>query len=148
MHKRKSISRGLKISQKDDEESRQNKKKQDAGSPRLTRTDKKFLAIQTAISTLLRRASPLSTAKDISWTTVDLAALWEVSKNHERHVRELLKCSYPRDRAKIENLLTEMQVNLLSQGADHLETLQRILPRIRSAVYQRRVARLNERARS
>ena len=68
--------------------------------------------------------------------SVDLAGLWEVGLNHKRHVRELLKCSYPRDREKIEELLTEMQVNLLSQGADHLKTLQKILPRVRSAVYR------------
>jgi hypothetical protein len=109
-----------------------------AARPRLTKTEKELLAISAALSTLLHRASPRSTAKDISWMSVDIAGLWEVSKNHERHVRQLLKCSYPRDRAKIENLLTEMLVNLISQGADHLETLQRILPRIRSAVYQRR----------
>jgi hypothetical protein len=56
--------------------------------------------------------------------------------NHKRHVHELLKCSYPQDREKIEKLLTEMQVNLLSQGTDHLKTLKEILPRVRSAVYR------------
>jgi hypothetical protein len=139
-HEPESISRRSKNSEKDGEEFRQNKNKRNAGAPRLTKTGKQILAIQTALSALFRQASPHSTAKDISWMSADLAALWEVSRNHERHVRQLLKCSYPRDRAKIENLLTEMLVNLVSQGADHLETLQRILPRIRGAVYQRRRA--------
>jgi hypothetical protein len=68
--------------------------------------------------------------------SVDLAGLWEVGVNHKRHVHELLKCSYPQDREKIEKLLTEMQVNLLSQGADHLKALQKTLPRVISAVYR------------
>jgi hypothetical protein len=111
-----------------------------AARPKLTRLEKKLLTIQTSLNALFRRASPRSRARHLGWMSVDIAGLWEVSKNHERHVRQLLKCSYPGDRAKIESLLTEMQVNLLSQGADHLKTLQRILPRIRSAVYQRRQA--------
>jgi len=109
-----------------------------AARPRLTKLGKKLLAIQTSLYDLFRRASPRLRARHIGWISVDIAALWEVSQKHLNHVSQLLKCSYPKDREKIENLLTEMQVNLISVGAHHLQTLQRILPRVRSAVYQRR----------
>ena len=111
-------------------------KKTIAATLRLTKFQKKLLAIQLKLGSLLKQAAPRSKPRDVSWMSVDLAGLWEVGLNHKRHVRELLKCSYPRDREKIEELLTEMQVNLLSQGADHLKTLQKILPRVRSAVYR------------
>ncbi len=91
--------------------------------------------IQGRLHALLDVAARSCTPKDISWTVVDLASLWEVSVNHERHIRQLLKCSYPRDRGKIEDLLTEIQVNLLSQGADNMKTLSKGLPRIITAVY-------------
>lgn len=103
--------------------------------PRVTRIGRKMISIQNSLGDLLRRAAPKSADKTVSWTAVDLASLWEVSVNHQRHIRLLLKCSYPKDRHKIENLLTNIQVNLLSQGADSLSTLQRGLPRIISAVY-------------
>ena len=102
----------------------------------ITKAHKQMLLIQTNLNSLLSLASPNSTAKAISWTCVDFAGLWEVSKNHISTMRRLLKCSYPRDRKKIEDLLTEIQVNLLSQGADHLKTLQVNLPRIRRDVFQ------------
>jgi len=94
-----------------------------------------MISIQNALGDLLRRAAPTSADKTVSWTSVDLASLWEVSVNHQRHIRLLLKCSYPKDRHKIESLLTEIRVNLLSQGADSLGTLQRDFPSIISAVY-------------
>ena len=104
-------------------------------SPKLTRFERKMLSIQNALRVLLRRAAPTSADKTVSWTAVDLASLWEVSVNHQRHIRLLVKCSYPKDRHKIERLLTEIRVNFLSQGADSLSTLQRGLPAIISAVY-------------
>ena len=103
--------------------------------PRITRTGQKMVAIQNTLREFLRRAAAGSADKTVSWTAVDLASLWEVSVNHQRHIRLLLNCAYPKDRHKIENLLTEIQVNLLSQGADSLSTLQKCLPRIISAVY-------------
>jgi hypothetical protein len=102
---------------------------------KLTRTEKKMASIQSTLHSLIRRAAPSSANKTVSWTAVDLASLWEVSVNHQRHIRLLLQCSYPKDRHKIQNLLTEIRVNLLSQGADNLSTLQRGLPAIISAVY-------------
>jgi hypothetical protein len=101
---------------------------------RITRTGQKMVSIQNTLRELLRRAAPGPADKTVSWTAVDLASLWEVSVNHQRHNRLLLNCSYPKDRHKIENLLTEIRVNLLSQGADSLSTLQKGLLRIISAV--------------
>jgi hypothetical protein len=111
-------------------------KKTTAATLRLTKFQKKVLAVQLKLTSLLKLAAPKLKPRDVSWMSVDIAGLWEVGLNHKRHVRELLKCSYPRDREKIDKLLTEMQVNLLSQGADHLKTLQKSLPRVRSAVYR------------
>ena len=108
-----------------------------ATSSKLTRSDKMLKNIQNSLSSLFRVAAQSCKPKDVSWTAVDLASLWEVSVNNQRHIRSLLKCSYPRDRDRIETLLTEIQVNLLSQGADNLKTLQKGFPRIVSAVYRR-----------
>ena len=92
-------------------------------------------SIQAALKKLLRTASPKSTPKDISWTSVDLTSLWEVSSEHLRHIRLLVKYTYPQDREKIEDLLTKIQVNLISQGLDNLLTLRKSLPRILNGVY-------------
>ena len=108
----------------------------DFARPKATKLVMKMTSIQQALAALLRRAASPSTDRVISWTSVDLAGLWEVSKNHERHITQLLKCTYPRDRARIENLITQMRVNLLSQGADHLKTLGKSLPQISHAIYR------------
>jgi hypothetical protein len=81
------------------------------GSPSYqgrAKTYRQMQHINLALHELLRKASPKSTPKDISWTCVDLTSLWEVSKEHLRHIKILRKCSYPRDREKLERLLTEM----------------------------------------
>ena len=93
------------------------------------------MSIENTLGNLLRRAAPSSSDKTVRWTAVDLASLWEVSVNHQRHIRLLLNCSYPQDRHKIEDLLTEISVNFLSQGSDSLSTLQKGLPRIISSVF-------------
>ena len=111
-------------------------KKKQVMDSRLTRDGKRLLAIQTTLSSLFRRASPKSLRRDISWMSVDLAGLWEVSKTHQSHIRRLLKCSYPEDRDRIQLLVTEIQINWLSQAVDHLKTLNRILPRVRSMLYR------------
>ena|SRR5579859_7758344 len=102
---------------------------------KLTKRQKQYLAIQVALRRLLRSASPKSKERDIRWVSIDLAWLCEVASNHQRHIRLLIKCSYPKDRERIENLLTEILVNLLSQGASHLSTLKMLFPRLRSAIY-------------
>jgi hypothetical protein len=99
-----------------------------------------MVSMQSALRSLIQRAAPSSADRTVSWTAVDLTSLWEVSVNHQRHIRLLLKCSYPKDRHKIQNLLTEIRINLRSQGADNLSTLQRGLPAIISAVYSAKSA--------
>jgi hypothetical protein len=126
----------LKSQEKNSRQLPQTKNKRDSGQPKLSKKGRRILAIQTALSALLRRAAPRSTARAISWTSVDLAGLWEVCQKHERHISRLLECSYPRDRARIEAIMTEMQVNLLSQATDHLKTLAKTFPRVRQAVYR------------
>ena len=101
----------------------------------LTESEKMLMRIQIRLSSLLGRAARSCAPKDVSWAAVDLASLWEVSRSHLRHIRLLLRQSYPKDRERIERLLTEIQVNLLSQGAEHMKTLQRSLPRIVRATY-------------
>jgi hypothetical protein len=97
-------------------------------SAKMAKILKEYLVINRALHRLLRSASPRANKRDISWSCVDLAGLWEVTTLHRQHIRSLIKCSYPRDREKIEELLTEIQVNLLSQGIDHIETLKKVYP--------------------
>lgn len=103
---------------------------------KLSYQQKQMIKIQHKMGDLLKLASPRSTNKDVRWTGVDLTALWEVSKKHIQHINLLMKCSHPRDHEKIKDLLTEIQVNFVSQGLEHLDTLKRSLPRVRSNAYR------------
>src|SRR5258708_4713602 len=88
---------------------------------RLRGYQEQILDIQSALWALFRRASPRSKPRDLSWVSAGLAGLWEVSVRHKQHIRSLMKCSYPRDRSRIEKLMTEILVNMMSQGASHIE---------------------------
>lgn len=105
---------------------------------RMRGYQEEILAIQSALYSIFRSASPRSKARDLGWISADLAGLWEVSIRHERDIRRLLKCSYPRDRSTIEKLMTEILVNLLSDGLSHLTTLKKLFPPLRELIYGRK----------
>lgn len=101
---------------------------------KINKTQKQMIAISGNLKKLFIKTCPRCTSRDISYFTADMSGLWEVSKVHERLIHSLLHCSYPKDKEKIENLLMEITVNWLSQAADHLSTLRKILPRLRRSV--------------
>jgi len=93
-----------------------------------------LLPLQAKLKPILKRAWAKGGDKDISGLTVDLAALWEVSRVHIILIKELLKMKAKPDKERLAQILVELQVNWFSNASGHTETLERELTKIRRAL--------------
>jgi len=94
-----------------------------------------ILPLQNKLKPLLKRAWPDGSEKDISWFTVDLAALWEVSRVHIILVRKLLKMGDKLDRVELQQWSQDLDVNWSSNASGPLKTMKKVLPRLKASLY-------------
>lgn len=91
--------------------------------------------LQNKLKPLLKRAWPDGSERDISWLTVDLAALWEVSRIHIILVRKLLKMGDRLDRAELQQFSQDLEINWFSNASGPLKTMKNVLPRFKASLY-------------
>jgi hypothetical protein len=90
-----------------------------------------ILPLQGKLRPILKHGWPDRTAKDIGWTTADLAGLWEVSRMHIILVRKLLRMGRKPDRNKLRQILLDLEINWFSNAEGHMHTLKHELARLR-----------------
>jgi hypothetical protein len=93
-----------------------------------------ILPLQTKLKPILQRAWPKGSDKDISWLTVDLAALWEVSRVHIILIKKLLRMKGKPNKKLLGQLLIDLEINWYSNASGHLETLEKELNKLRRAL--------------
>lgn len=98
--------------------------------------NREIVPLQNKLGPLLSRAWPDGSKRDISWLTVDLAALWEVSRTHIILVRRLLRMGRRFNRAEMQDISQELYVNWCSNAPRHLETFERELARFKASLYR------------
>lgn len=89
---------------------------------------RRTVEIYKAVRRVLSRASPSSPARLVASVAVDFADLWAVGQNHTEWLRSIVKLRFPKDQDKLLDLLTEMEVNWLSEAANHVRSLEKDLP--------------------
>jgi hypothetical protein len=102
---------------------------------KIPSTTAEILPLQTKLRPILKRAWPEGSEKDISWFSADLAGLWEVSRVHIILVRKLLKAADKLDKAKLQQLSQELDVNWFSNAPGYLETMKKELARFKASLY-------------
>jgi hypothetical protein len=103
---------------------------------KISAPNREIVPLQNKLGALLSRAWPDGSKRDISWLTVDLAALWEVSRIHIILVRRLLRMGRRFNRAEMQDISQELYVNWCSNAAGHLETFERELARFKASLYR------------
>jgi len=94
-----------------------------------------IIPLQRELNSLLKRAWADGSEKDINWFTADLAGLWEVSRMHIILLRKLLKTADKLDKAKLQQLSQELDVNWFSNAPRHLATMKKQLARFKASLY-------------
>lgn len=84
----------------------------------------------------LRKGSPLSSGEITGQLAVDIGDLIYVGRNHQKHVKQLLKMRFPKDGEKFLRLLAQFDVNLLFESQHHLASMKRLLPRLIREAYR------------
>ena len=91
-----------------------------------------LLPIERKLTQLLSRACPAGNEDDIGSLAFNLTILWEASKIHIRHIRELTKMADEPDNSKLRQLIDEIEINWVSNTARHLKVLGSLLSRFRA----------------
>ena len=91
---------------------------------------REIVPIQDELGVLLRRISHNLNGKDTTSISVDLAALWEVSRLHILLVAELIEKSDGVDEDRLIEIARQLFVNWFSNASDHMETLKKPLSRL------------------
>lgn len=82
------------------------------------------------IRKLLQRACPGCPEQLASGMAIDLTDILFIGERHKKHVQELLRFSFPRDKARFSTLLArDVEVDLLFENEYHLRSLKKLLPR-------------------
>jgi len=79
----------------------------------------------------LRASCPSLSAEVLSAFSVDVADVWEIC-NYQQHVlKELLRLRLPRDKRRLESLLTSwIEIQLLVHADWHLRSLKKLTPKV------------------
>jgi hypothetical protein len=91
-----------------------------------------LLPIERKLTQLLSRACPGGNEDDIGSLAFSLTILWEASKIHISHIRELTKTADEPDNSKLRKLINEIEINWVSNTARHLKVLGSLLSRFRA----------------
>jgi hypothetical protein len=89
-----------------------------------------IVPLQAKLKPILQRAWPKGSDKDISWLTVDLAALWEVSRVHIILIKKLLRMKGKPNKKLLAQIAIELEINWYSNASGHLETLEQELNKL------------------
>lgn len=92
---------------------------------------RKVVNLSRRLNAVLSAASPRSTKDLISGVAVDLSDLWEVGQEHERRIAKLLKMRFPRDKARLEDMLYDFEIRLIYHAEWHLRHLKKRLAQLR-----------------
>ena len=94
-----------------------------------------ILRLQRQLGPIIGRAWPDGSEKDTSSMTVDLAALWEVSRKHSSLIRKILRMKRKPDIQKLRRISQELYVNWFSNASGHLKTLEPELTRFKRSLF-------------